>query len=478
MQIFFLTLAILIGWLFVHLASPGDKTGPRWAIVLFELALGAGGGVGLVSFLFFLQLLFHAASAPVALLIEMLLVCTAVGLGLFKRSTGAPGPDRRMPVFWWYWILGGALIISVLAVIAGDAKMAQLDPYGRWDAFAMWNLRAKYLAAPDDSWRNAFSPLLGPTHPDYPLLTSGFIAHLWKFSGERTSTLAPILTATLFAASLLALIVGALALVRSTGSALLAGLTLTASSSFLIEPMSQYADVPLSFYYLATLVLLLFSTSSEGSHSAMLAGMAGAFASFAAWTKNEGLSFLVVSLVCYTVIFRHDKKAGVRMAPRWCFLIGATPGLLVAGYFKIFLAPANDLTNQTTGQALHRFIEFDRYFIIAKSMIYNMVFQLGELWANPLLLLAILAVFLHFQINERHRKWLITAVLTLSAVWLVYFSVYLVTPYDLRVHLGNSLDRLFAQVWPSCLFVVFMMLTTPETALDWPGTKQKVREII
>ena len=57
MAIFLLAVAVVIGWLSVQLANPADKTGPPWAIFLLELALGAGGGIALVSFLFFLLLL-------------------------------------------------------------------------------------------------------------------------------------------------------------------------------------------------------------------------------------------------------------------------------------------------------------------------------------------------------------------------------------------------------------------------------------
>src|SRR5271165_3952333 len=295
MAIFFLAVAVVIGFLLVRLANPADKLEPRWAGFLLELALGAGGGIALVSLLFFLLLMLHAASPLVMLPIEAVLLLSAAGLVFIRRRRTAQDPRRGAAGFWSYWILSGALVVSVLAVTAAIVKLAQTDPYGNWDAVSMWNLRAKYLAGPGDTWMRAFSPLLvlpggDTTHPDYPLLISGFVAQLWKYSGGETSTLVPILTAAVFAASVVALLVSALALVRGTGSALLAGLILMTSSSFLMQPMAQYADVPLSFYYLATLALAFLSATLEGIfHKVVLAAMAGAFASFAAWTKNEGL---------------------------------------------------------------------------------------------------------------------------------------------------------------------------------------------
>jgi hypothetical protein len=453
------------------LASPADKTGPRWAIFLLDLALGAGGGIALVSFLFFLLLLLHAALPLVMVLAEAVLLLIAAGLVFCRHPRTAKEPSRRAVGFWWYWILGGALMLSVLAVTAGSAKLAQSDPYGTWDAFALWNLRAKYLAGPGDTWTRAFSPLLVPSHPDYPLLTSGFVAQLWRFSGGETSTLAPILTAAVFAASVMALLVSALALVRGTGSALLAGLTLMTSSSFFMQPMSQYADVPLSYYYLAALTLVFLSTSSVGYRTAILAAMAGAFASFAVWTKNEGLVFFMVNLACYAFIFRRHKKAGKSTTPVWYFLLGALPGLLIAGYFKVFLAPPNDLTNQTAAKVMHKFVEFDRYVLIAKSLIYNAVFRLGDWWTHPLLLLAILAIPLRFRINEGQSQGVIATGLTLILLFAAYCGIYLITPLDLRLHLATSLERLYAQVWPSFLFVVFLILARPEEAVFSPKAK-------
>jgi hypothetical protein len=143
----------------------------------------------------------------------------------------------------------------------------------------------------------------------------------------------------MFAASVLALLVSAVAIARGTGSALLAGLILMTSSSFLMRPMAQYADVPLSFYYLATLVLVLLSATLEGIfHKTFLAAMAGAFASFAAWTKNEGLIFFLLSIGCYWLVsLRRCSGVGPSMAPWWYwwyFLLGATPGFAGSGLLQ------------------------------------------------------------------------------------------------------------------------------------------------
>ena len=53
-----------------------------------------------------------------------------------------------------------------------------------------------------------------------------------------------------------------------------------------------------------------------------------------------------------------------------------------------------------------------------------------------------------------------------------YFFVYVLTPLDLAYHLATSLNRLFLQLWPGVIFLVFMIARTPEDAspADGPDT--------
>jgi len=44
--------------------------------------------------------------------------------------------------------------------------------------------------------------------------------------------------------------------------------------------------------------------------------------------------------------------------------------------------------------------------------------------------------------------------------------IYLVTPYELSWHLRYSSERLLFHLWPSFLFVYFMIVRTPEEVLS------------
>ena len=56
-------------------------------------------------------------------------------------------------------------------------------PEGGWDAWMIWDLRARFLVrAPD--FRDAFSPQMLPwAHQDYPWLLPGAVTQLWRATG-------------------------------------------------------------------------------------------------------------------------------------------------------------------------------------------------------------------------------------------------------------------------------------------------------
>jgi hypothetical protein len=43
-----------------------------------------------------------------------------------------------------------------------------------------------------------------------------------------------------------------------------------------------------------------------------------------------------------------------------------------------------------------------------------------------------------------------------------YFAVYLLTPLPLEYHLATSLNRLYLQLWPSLIFLFFMLASAPQ----------------
>lgn len=458
MELVAIVSAVAAGCLILLSMAPIAEWKPRWAAWLLALSLGAGLGVALNSFLFFLLLLLGVPGAAWALPFAVLLAAAAVFWSFRALRTArpaaslVPGPPET-PAFRWNWALGLAFAAGLLLVCGAFRASVEANPHGQWDAWSIWNLRAKYLAGPGQTWKYAVSPLLSDTHPDYPLLQSSFIALLWKGSGASTP-FAPIATAFLFLASTLGLLVSALALLRSTSAAWLAGLIALANTSYLLQPATQYADVPLSFYYLAALVLVFLARAA--GRPALLAA-AGLFVSCAACTKNEGIAFMACALVCYPLAGWRTRGLRPTLAAWPRLLLGALPGLLLCALFKLVLAPAADpLFAQKISQVLPKFADLSRYGQIAKAL-WDELLNLGIPQAHPLLLLAILVFALRFRIPPGERAEVLFGALALVLLGGAYAAAYLASP-SLTWQLNTSLGRLCAQLWPAFLLLIFMLL--------------------
>jgi hypothetical protein len=452
LEVISILLALLIGFLLVQVFDPSRDLKPRWAAMLFNAALGAGIGIGLTSIVFLLLDVAGLASPPAIFSIDIAL---AAGLTLqcFRSRAFSPerfNPDPAKAGFRWTWLLAIALGVVLVVACVRLVQMATALPVGNWDAWAIWNLRAKFLAGPGGAWRYALSPLLNNSHPDYPPLLSAFVARVWKAAGSM-DTLAPVLTALVFFAALIALLVGAVALLRSTASALLAGLVILSTTSLLVWAPSQYADIPLAFYYLGAIALIFFCTDPRALF------FAGLCAGLAAWTKNEGIAFLVCFVILFFAFtFWKRGTADATTSGGW-LLMGAAPGIILTLWFKFFLAPVVDPLVTQRGLMLARLHDVSRYTEVARGFFDNLL-HLGSGVAHPLVLLAVLGILVRWQVEERYRLPLWIATTALVLVFFSYCVVYLMTPYALSWQVQSSFDRLILQVWPGFLLVFFVFL--------------------
>src|ERR1700677_4426079 len=329
LQAISILLAWLIGFLLVQALDPVRNMQPRWAAVLFHAALGAGIGMGVTSVIFLLLDVSGAASPAAIFGIDIAVVGRLAWPCFRSRSRAvALSSSDATPGFRWTWLLALAFGIVLLISCIRVVQMAVAVPAGEWDAWTLWNLRAKFLAGPSGAWRYALSPLLYGTHPDYPLLLSAFIARVWKAGGDMDS-FAPVGTAFAFFASLIALLVSAVALLRGAASALLAGLVILSTTSLLIWAPSQYADIPLAFYYLGAITLIVLDAAATGGSQKALF-LAGLCAGLAAWTKNEGIAFLVSVLIVFLAFTWWQRRTGAAMIRAGWLLAGAVPGVLLA----------------------------------------------------------------------------------------------------------------------------------------------------
>lgn len=434
-------LAVLLGGLLVCRFTDLPSIEPLSARLFLVFGAGAACGIGLASSLFFVFGILLGAPWS-AMAIELAGLAWA-GYEAYRRRdiVFRPAAKTGLPLFSLVAI--GSLLLAA-GLGAGTAWTAwEINPHGNWDAWAIWNLRAKFLAAGPGLASRAWSPALSATHPEYPLLLSSFVAHCWNFSHSVT-TAVPAATSLVFFLALIALAAGGVTLLRGPTLGFLIALMLATTPRLLHELPAQYADVPLACYFAGAIVFMMLDRPI----------LAGVFAGFAAWTKDEGSLFLVLFLAAILVFKR---RAVLRAAA------GALPALALTVLLKAVLARGNaSLLFASLPGAAHRIADWGRYATVGTAFGHGFIgMTLG--WYHPIFPLIVLAAALRFD-RERRREMVFCATI-LATLLIGYFFVYILTTNDLNWQLQTSLSRLFVQVWPVLLLAGFVGLRAPEAAV-------------
>ena len=312
------------------------------------------------------------------------------------------------------------------------------------------------------SWRpggslaqRAWSPLLAFAHPEYPLLTSAFVARAWTY-GHTLSAAVPIAVSCLFFLVLISIATGGMAAWRSSPLGLLLGFALATPALAHMAP-DQYADIPVACYFTGALMLVLLDRPA----------LAGLLAGLAAWTKDEGVLFAAVFLAA-AAIFR--RRHFLRL------LAGAAVGGAVVVFFKTVLARGNVslLSTSLPGLAQH-LADPARYrqVILALSAEFT---NTASGWYHPILPALVLALVLRFD-TQRRRDVLFCSFIALL-LFVGYFAVYVITPNDLVWQLQTSLSRLHLQFWPVLLLAIWTALRTPESTAQITGQDPKMRKAV
>lgn len=428
-----------LGWALIAALWPRDL---MRTTLLLRCVLAAGLGSGISSLIYFAKLICLGGGQSHAVLFgETSCLAALVFFGWSRRRRLEPGQQpKRFEEVSSRWVV--ALFVMLLGLAIYSFVTSSITrPHGEGDAIAIWNLRARLLFDSGVAWRQAFAPEFAGTHPDYPLLIPGLIARTWEYVGLR-SVAVPAAIGFGFTFGTVALLWTALrALGRQHGGWLAAGLLL-GSPVYIAAGASQYADVPLSFFFLAaTTLLCLHQKRSEIDRP--LVYLAGFALGLGAWTKNEGLLFLLVVPVCHAWSMRRGGRR-VLLAELGALALGASPALLALIWFKMCLVPQNDLLARLTIDAvLERSTTALRYQEIAGAF-------LQEIWAlEP----AVLVVLVYIVLAHRRCR---VALCAIPAFMLVgHFTVYLLMSASLSWHLATSLPRLFQQLLPLVLFAAF-----------------------
>ena len=464
-----LLLAWVLGASIVAAAWPGGSA--KRVDVLIVLSLGFIIGLGTSSVIFFIASLLSPRPVMIGGAVE---VAATVALwlrnGSFKRSrassaesdhnmSAAPQATHPVDRSWVEWVLAFAFVqAAVIAmVVAWRAYLA--EPLGGWDAWTIWNLHARIMFRAGTSWPELLNASqLSWTHPDYPRLLSASVARGWAWGGREPASVAALVSVG-FAAATIGLLVGAVAKVRGRIAALGGGLVLLATPFFVTFAPNQHADIPLGSFMLGAVVLGILAHGMPRARGWW--ALAGACAGFAAWTKNEGLLFAMV----FAAIAGMQSWRARSWAIGASVLGGLAIALLPVIYFKLQLAPTNDLVSGPLGPRLTQLFDPARHATILSSL-WRDLRGFGEWRIGPWVALAWPFALWRWRPRPGGSVGMVLAVAGLMLAG--YYGVYLLTPHTLAWHLDTSLVRLLLQLWPLAIFA--WCLAVPLA----PGTRTSI----
>jgi hypothetical protein len=377
---------------------------------------------------------------------------TALGICLFQslRRPNLPSAPAE-PKPWRHRVISGlsaAGFATVLAIwVAHCLDIGVENSAGSWDAFSIWNQRARFFYRCPEEWTRAFDPVLLWSHPYYPNLLPSLVVYGWLPVG-RCVALSPVLVALLTQVCTLLLIAGfgLAAYPRSCWPWVFGIFYALIPQEWTQADAWQYADRPLASLLLAGIGSMALAARQLRRRWLLLAGL---FLGAAAFCKDEGKAAIVLLAIGITVttvwsLFQGEFRRAIGSVAM--LALGLVPGLASLWLQYVYNPVPTRLIELMTIAPL---TDTGRTLVIVQFLgeCLNRP-AAGWMWLGCAAALVTLWPWL-----ARRELWLLW--LFPASQLLVYLSIFQVTPYPLQWHLETSMTRLLFHIGP----IVFLGAT-------------------
>ncbi len=428
---------------------------------LIKISLGFGAGLGLMSLVSFLLLfIFHQLNLPIVLMGDVLIMTFVVCLNRMVKAknlqpsvcrvllqTSIPQASTSLTS-----VLFIATIIMLYCALLLFFFWSSSLPHGAWDAWSIWNANARFIFRGGTVWKQALSSVLLGSSTDYPWMYPVVIARLWFYTGKDV-TIVPIIISAIYMFGTALLLGSCLLVLRGKQQALLAVIVLLATPFFILHSASQMADIPLGYYFLATMVcwqLFLHYSSSTSHMNASFLFLTGLFAGLSMFMKNEGIFFIIMLSINYFIT-----------SNRWqmyrFFLLGIAPFVAMNIWTRIvFMKPAL-ATGSFSSPYLSRLFDFSRHEI-ALSAFWFVGKTFGQFAIPIWLLLCLYLCVTGIKLPRDVFYQTLTILWQILLMLVGYYAIYIFISPDIVWHIKSSLDRLYLQLWPTFLLFYFLLV--------------------
>ncbi len=438
----------------------------KYPTFLIRLFLSGGLGLGISAQITFLSfVIFDKFIANFLIFVNVtLLSFTAVlyFLNLRKNASGTAMAKR----FSWDNLLTLSILIALSIPLW---YQAHFYAFGGWDAWQAWNLKARMMFLGGEHWKNMLLPIMWRSSPHYPLLLPSVNVWGWVFLKDPFYKV-PAFTAFIYTFLTVGLLCTGLKKLTKSSLAILPAIVLLTSPIFTRIAISQYADILISFYLLASIYCLVLAKLENERPYVILAGI---FLSFLAFTKPEGLvCSLVLILIFLPYLFirnPHPQKFRVLVPLLITLIIAFIPCLIFQTKYSpgnqsfingltSSIKPAGDMRLKTIGAF---------YYLEVAAPIWNLTVLIkngywGDVemkWHGMWLILA-----LGFFMSP--RRSLRSSVIIIPVFLLIYWSIvtfyyYLNTFFAIDWWLQVTLHRILFTTLPLTFFWIFWALWSP-----------------
>ena len=406
--------------------------------------LSVGVGLGLSGLITFISILILGQlNNPLLITFHLLLLATLIYLN-----------KDIFPIIKTHWqnqkphILRNILIcLFWIASYYGLSTFATKYPFGGWDAWALWNTKTKFLAFAGNNWTDIVNILNSHTQPDYPLLLPSINTWIHSFGFKELSTIT-FTTAIVLSSSTIMLVFTSLKHTINTRIAWLISILMGSNYCYILFSTSQYADVLLSFFILASFICLHIFLENPKIRSTFLLGI---FLGLMSFTKNEGIviSLLILSIVCIYLLLKKSQLSQFSFQWIGALLISYLCTAFVTIYFKIFLAPSNpDIL--LTKNVSYEYFNFKGLSIILKHTLNEFFhFPWGYLWI-------VLSIMFLIKLPKYFQAKSLIISLFIIAYTIILLLVYLSTVnFDLSWRLESTANRILFYLLPTIIFLNF-----------------------
>lgn len=381
-----------------------------------------GASIGGISIVYFLSLFLHLPFIAAVLLV----VIAEYFLCRWLLQLKTVEEEQPSPLKYGILLYGIASIGYVAPSLAGK--------HGAWDAWAIWNLHAGYLAD-TSNWKNMFLNTEA-VHPDYPLALPATLAFLNKLFGNT-------LLVNYSFHILITLCIPAIIYLQTYKRAWLlsaiAFILLCRDEFYITLGVYQMADTPLALFLLLAMIAI-DNIESDNRYTVVSAAMLGC----CIWTKNEGLVLAILFPLFFYKDFFTKKTYKYTLA-------GLALPLTAYVIFKIRFAPQNDILQSQGKSTLEFFTDKERYRLIYTA--WKNSINLHYYTVACAVTLCVLLAIIRRKFPDRRIAFVLCACIA-------YCVVYIVTPHDLEWHLKTSVDRLIHQLMPVSIYASLMYITS------------------